>query len=209
MAVTPQGIILIIFGFLICFSGYSMFKSMLPLWGFILGGLVAINFAPAILGRENPTLIFLVIAFALGGVVGALIASPLYYVAVFVTGAAMGGLLGIVAGSYLEMSGGVLSVKAMASLAAMQFPPPVTSTLQLVLLIAFGIITGGFAIAFQKFMITASTAFIGAAAIVAGANKAALEILQGSSSRGLWIMLIWLILAMVGLFVQYRMRDET
>jgi hypothetical protein len=182
---------------------------MLPLWGFILGGLLAINFAPPMMGRENPTLVFLVIAFALGGIVGALIASPLYYVAVFVTGAAMGGLLGIVLGSYLEMTGGVLSVKALTTLAAMQFPPPVTSTLQLILLVGFGVVTGGFAIAFQKFMITASTAFIGAAAIVAGANRAALEILQASTSRGLWILLIWLILAMIGLFVQYRMQDET
>lgn len=209
MVVTPQGIILIIFGILICLSGYSMFKSMLPLWGFILGGLVALNFAGVILGRENPTLVFQVITFVVGGVIGALIASPLYYVAVFVTGAAMGGLLGIVIGAYLEVSGGVLSFKALTTLAAMQFPPAVQSTLQLVLLIIFGIITGGLAIAFQKFMIIASTAFIGSATIASGGNSAVLEILRGSPTRGMWILLIWLILGMIGLFVQYRMQDET
>jgi hypothetical protein len=207
--VTPQGIVLVIFGLLVCFSGYSMFKSMLPVWGFIFGGLVAINFAPAVMGRADPTLVFLVIAFVVGGAIGALISAPLYYGAVFLTGAGLGALLGIVVGSYLELTNGVLSFRALTALAAMQFPPPVTSTLQLVLMIAFAIITGGFAIAFQKFMLTASTAFIGSAAVVAGFNQAALSILQGSSGRAVWIMLVWLLLAMLGIFVQYRLRDET
>jgi hypothetical protein len=209
MVVTPQGIILIIFGFFICFSGYSIFKSMLPLWGFILGGLVALNFAPGILGNEDPTLLFQIISFAVGGVIGALISSPLYFVSVFLTGAAMGGLLGIVFGAYLEISGGAPSVKALSSLAGMHFPPDVTSNFQLILLIVFGIITGGLAIAFQKFMITASTAFIGSAAIVAGGNGAAIEILRNDANRAVWILLAWLIVAMIGLFVQYRLRDET
>jgi hypothetical protein len=209
MSFSPQGIILIIFGLFVCFSGYSIFKSMLPLWGFVLGGFVAISFAPGLLGEENPTLVFQIIAFVVGGVVGALVASPLYIVAVFLTGAAMGGLVGIVFGAYLETSGGAISVKALTTLASMPFPPPVTSTLQLVLLAVFAIITGGFAIAFQEFMIIASTAFIGSAAVVAGANQAALEMMRNNPGRAVWILLAWLIIAMIGLFVQYRTRDET
>ena len=209
MVVTPQGIVLIIFGLLICFSGYSLFKSMLPLWGFILGGLVAISIAPTLMRNSDPSLVFEIVAFIIGGVVGALIASPLYFVSVFLTGAAMGGLLGIVLGAYLEISSGTLSVKALSALASMQFPPPVQSTLQWILMVVLGLITGGFAIAFQKFMITASTAFIGSAAAVAGGNTAVLEIMRENPSRAVWILLIWLIVALLGLFVQYRMRDET
>lgn len=208
MTVTPQGIILIIFGLFICLSGYSMFKSMLPLWGFILGGLVAITFAPGIMGQENPTLVFQIIAFVVGGAVGALISSPLYIVSVFLTGAVMGGLVGVVLGSYLETSGGQISVKALTRLASMPFPPPVEGTLQLALLAVFAIITGGLAIAFQQFMITASTAFIGAAAIVAGATQSALDVLRNNPGRAVWLLLAWIILAMIGMFVQYRTQDQ-
>jgi hypothetical protein len=209
MSITPQGIILIIFGLFICLSGYSIFRSMLPLWGFILGGLVAITVAPGLFPQQEHTLVFQIIAFVVGGVVGALISAPLYYVAVFLTGAALGALTGAILGSYLEVSTGTVSMKALTTLAAMPFPPEVDSTLQLLLMVVLGLLTGGLAIGFQKFMITASTAFIGSAAIVAGANQGALEILRNNPGRAVWIIFGWFVFSMIGLFVQYRMRDET
>lgn len=206
----PQGIILLVFGIFICFAGYSMFKSMLPLWGFILGGLIAVTFGTAFAGRFVADLLVVqIIMFIVGGVIGALISSPLYYVAVFVTGAALGGLIGIVFGAYLEVSAGAVSVRALTTLSGLSFPPPVTSTLQFVFMVLFGIITGGFAIGFQKFMITASTAFIGAAAFVAGLNSSAFNLLRDNPGRSMWVIVVWFALAFLGLFIQYRMRDET
>jgi hypothetical protein len=206
----PQGIILLVFGIFICFAGYSMFKSMLPLWGFILGGLIAVTFGSAFTGSFTAEpLLVQIIMFVVGGVIGALISSPLYYLAVFVTGAALGGLIGIVFGAYLEVSAGAVSVRALTTLSGLSFPPPVNSTLQFGCMVLFGVVTGGLAIAFQKFMITASTAFIGAAAFVAGLNSSAFSLLNENTSKNIWVIVIWFALALLGLFIQYRMRDET
>ena len=208
--VTPQGFILIIFGLFICLAGYSLFKSMLPLWGFLLGGLVAIQFGMGLAERiPFPLLVAQIGLFVLGGIIGALVSAPLYYVSVFATGAALGGLVGLVFGSYLELSGGVVSVKALMELSAMAFPPAMTSGLQLALMVIFGLVTGGFAIGFQKFMITMSTAFIGAAAFVAGLNGSAFKLLQNDPAKGIWVIMVWFVMSMIGIFVQYRMRDET
>ena len=208
--VTPQGIVLVIFGIFICFMGYSMFKSMMPIWGFILGGLVAINFgAPLTQGIQGNPMVIQILTFIAGGVVGALISLPLYYVSVFLTGAVMGGLMGIILGAYIDMSGGTVSVRAIEAISSMSFPPPVNTALQLLLLIVLGIITGGVAIAFQKFMISASTAFLGSAVLIAGLNTSALDILRTNPSKGIWMLVVWIVVGLVGLFVQYRMRDET
>jgi hypothetical protein len=64
----PQGIILIVFGIIICFAGYSLFRSMLPLWGFILGGLIAITFGSFLADRFSidPS-VLKIILFIIGG----------------------------------------------------------------------------------------------------------------------------------------------
>jgi hypothetical protein len=205
-----QGMILVVFGIFVCFMGYSMFRSMLPLWGFILGGLVALNFGGGLVSQihANPLLVQIG-TFVVGGIIGALVSAPLYYVSVFLTGAAMGALVGIVFGAYLQMSGGTVSFAALGQLSNMAFPPAVTTGLQFLLLAIFGIITGGFAIAFQEFMISASTALIGAAVLVAGLDTTVLQTMQRSPERGIYLVVIWFVVGMLGLFIQYRMRDQT
>jgi len=208
--ITPLSVVLVIFGFMVCFMGYSIFRSMLPLWGFILGGTIVLFFIPMILKTPlAQQTLFQVVAFLVGGAIGALVAAPLYYVTVFVSGGAMGALIGLIFGAYLEISGGVVSVRALSELAGMSFPPRLLSPLQVVMMIVFGLIIGGFSISFQKFMISASTAFLGAAGVVSGLTGAILDVLRTNPARGLWVMLVWLILGMIGLFVQFRMRDET
>lgn len=205
-----QGMILVVFGIFICFMGYSMFRSMLSLWGFILGGFVAINFGGGLTSQidANP-LIIQIGTFAVGGIIGALIASPMYYVSVFLTGAVMGALVGIVLGAYIQLSGGTVSFAALGQLSNMTFPPAVTTGLQFLLLAIFGIVTGGFAIAFQEFMISASTSLIGSAILVAGLRTTVLQGMQNSPERGIYLVVIWFVVGMLGLFVQYRMRDQT
>lgn len=205
-----QGMILVVFGIFVCFMGYSMFKSMLPLWGFVLGGLVAINFGGSLTSQfAMDPLIVQIGTFVVGGVIGALIASPLYYVAVFLTGAALGGLVGLVVGAYIQISGGTISFAALGQLANMSFPPALNTGTQFLLLIVLGIVTGGFAIAFQEFMITASTSLIGSAVLVAGLDTTVLRGMQNSPERGVYMVVIWFAVGMLGLFIQYRMRDQT
>ncbi|HMN60392.1 MAG TPA: DUF4203 domain-containing protein [Anaerolinea sp.] len=208
--ITPLGIVLVIFGIMVCFAGYSIFQSMLPLWGFVLGGFIAIIIVPMLFPfPKAQETIYQVAAFGVGGLIGALLARPLYYATVFLSGAAAGALIGMVIGSYLTVSGGQVSVQALTELAAMSFPPRIENSLQVVLMIAFGLIVGGFSISFQKFMISASTALLGAAAVVSGLTGAILDVFRSSPTRGFTYFVVWLALGMIGLFIQFRMRDET
>jgi hypothetical protein len=208
--ISPLGIVLVIFGILVCFMGYSIFRSMLPLWGFILGGFITLLLAPLVIKvPQSQELILQIVSFVVGGILGALLATPLYYVTVFVSGAAMGALIGLVIGSYMQVGGGQISFRALTDLASMTFPPRIESTVQVVMMIIFGLIIGGFSISFQEFMITASTAFLGAGAAASGLTGVGLNVLQASPTRGMIIVVIWLLLGMLGLFVQFRMRDQT
>ncbi len=208
--ITPLGMVLVIFGILVCFAGYSIFQSMLPLWGFILGGFIFIVAVPLIVkippSQEN---VYQVVSFAVGGLIGAIVARPLYYATIFLSGAAAGALMGMIIGAYLSISSGQVSIRALTELAAMTFPPHIETPLQVVLMVVFGLIVGGFSISFQKFMISASTALLGAAAVVSGLTGAILDMFRGSPTRGFTIFVVWLALGMIGLFIQFRMRDET
>jgi hypothetical protein len=207
---TPLGIVSVVFGVFICFMGYSVFRSMLPLWGFVLGGFIGIILLPTFIhvtGVEE--WVIEVISFIVVGMIGALIAKPLYYVVVFLSGAAMGGLIGMVLGAYLDVSNGAVSVHALNRLASMTFPPRIETPVQVILVVVLALAVGGFAISFQKFMITASTAFLGSAAIISGMTGAILDILRSGANNGILIVAGWLLLGMIGIFVQFRMGDET
>jgi uncharacterized membrane protein len=91
----------------------------------------------------------------------------------------------------------------------MTFPPRIDTPLQVILMVVLGLIVGGFSISFQKFMIIASTAFLGAAGVVSGLTGAILDALRASPTKGVLVVVSWLLLGMIGLFVQFRMRDET
>lgn len=208
--VTPQGAALVFFGIIICFMGYSLFRSMLPLWGFILFGILGLTGLPLVVQLQGTQLLIgQIVAFLVAGTIGALIATPLYYVVVFMTGALLGGLVGMVLGAYLSISGGTVSFRALTRLAEMSFPPTVDTPTQFVIMVILGLITGVFAISFQKFMISASTAFLGSAGVVSGLNATLLGAFARVENRSILIGITWLILGMIGLFVQYRMRDET
>ncbi len=160
--ITPIGMISIVVGIIVCFSGYSMFRSMLPLWGFILGGAAAMYLAPLVIKVPEAQRLWLDIgSFVVGGVLGAVLASPLYYVTIFASGAAMGALSGMVFGAYLQISGGEISVRALRQLAGMTFPPRIETAVQVFLMVALGLIIGAAALSFQKFMITVLDRFPG------------------------------------------------
>ena len=207
--VTPQGIMMVLVGAIACFMGYSMFRSMLPLWGFILGGFIAMTIVPNFINVPASQSLFWVIGFfAVGGLIGALISTPLYYVIIFLSGAGLGALLGIVSGAFIDM-GGITSFRDIQNIQNMSitFPPQVTSMTQLVLIIIFGGILGFMALSFQKFMITASSAFLGAAALVGGLSVVITNSMPDVSSN-LLLMLGWMILGMLGILVQFRVLGD-
>jgi hypothetical protein len=207
--VTPQGIVMVLVGSMACFMGYSMFRSMLPLWGFILGGLIVMTTVPNFIQvAPSQNLFLLISSFLVGGLIGALIANPLYYVIIFLSGAALGALIGIIAGAFLDM-GGITSFRDIQAISNMNFPfpPQVTSVTQLVLIIILGGILGMAALNFSQFMITASTAFLGAAVMVSGFSAVITNSFPNMSANAL-MMVAWLLIGMVGVFVQFRVLGD-
>lgn len=203
-----QDIVMIVFGIAFCFMGYSMFREMMPLWGFLLGGWIAYTLLPAVVhGPQAHELLFQVIAFGVGGVIGAIISFPLYLGIVFLTGAALGMLMGILVGAFID-TGGFTSFRQITAFTAMSFPPLPQTGMQYFLMVVFGLVLGGIAIPFQKFMVCASSAFLGSAAMITGLGGPISLVSSSDMGRGAVMMVGWLILGLVGLFVQFRMLGE-
>ena len=120
---TIQDGVFVFIGLLACFMGYSMFRSFLPMWGFILGGWMAYLFLPTILGGQMAASLIIRLAGVLVvGLIGALIATPLYFVIIFLSGAMLGMLFGVMSGALVN-TGGLNSVQQFTDFARMSFPP--------------------------------------------------------------------------------------
>lgn len=202
-----QDIVMVVLGIAACFAGYSMFRSLLPLWGFLLGGWIAYTLAPTFFGAQADTLIFQIGSFVIGGLIGAIISIPLYFVIIFLTGAALGMLMGVVVGAIVDV-GGIATAPQINALASMSFPPMPTTALQFLLMVVFGLILGGLAISFQKFMICASSSFIGAAAIISGLTGPIALTSSTMVGRNAIMMIGWILIAFLGVFIQFRMMGE-
>jgi hypothetical protein len=83
----PAAAVLIAGGLLACFFGYRLFRLVLGVYGFILGALVASSLVAA----SNTT--GMLIAAAIGGLLGAAIMFSAYFVGVLIVGAGLGVLL--------------------------------------------------------------------------------------------------------------------
>ena len=205
---TGQGMFLVVFGIAACIAGYSMFRSMVPLWGFLLGGWIGFTMLPVFVsGPQAAQIIYQIGSFLIGGVVGAIIAYPLYYVIIFLSGGALGMMTGILIGALIDM-GGINSFRHLDTLASMSFPPSPQSGTQFLAMVICGLIMGGLAIAFQKFMVIASSAFLGAAAIISGLVGPIAQIATSDMGRGAVTILGWIILGFIGVFIQFRTMDE-
>jgi hypothetical protein len=207
--VTGQDAFLIVLGVLACFTGYSMFRGMLPVWGFILGGWIAYTFLPTIVGAARAhELIVQITGIGIGALIGAVIAVPLYFVIIFLSGAALGMLMGVMLGALIDV-GGLASIQQLTTFTAMTFPPTPQSATQFLLMGLGGLILGGTAIYFQKFMISASSAFLGAAAVITGLGEPIFAMSSTDMGRSAIMLTAWMLLGMIGLFVQFRMMGET
>lgn len=202
-----QDLVLVVLGILLCFAGYSMFRSMLPLWGFLIGGWIVYTLFPSFFPLQANNIFYQIGAFAAGGIVGAIISTPLYYVIIFLSGGALGMLLGILTGALFEV-GGISSIRQLSEFTSMSFPPLPQTTLQFVLMMIFGLVLGGLAIGFQKFMICASSGFLGAAAIMTGLTGTVMLYTSTDMAQSAVMLVGWLILGMVGVLLQFRMMGE-
>lgn len=182
---TPAAIILVAGGLVSCFAGYRVFRIVLAFFGFVFGALAA----SSAMGADQT--LWMIGAAILGGLLGALILVLAYFVGVALIGAGIG------AGA------------AMAIWAALGREPGIAPVLILSVVGALA------ALALQRYVIIASTAFGGAqTAIVGGAallgTQAAdaaarsvyrvypLDPLPATS----WDLVAWLVLGTLGVIVQ-------
>jgi hypothetical protein len=206
--ITWQDGFLIVLGLLACFGGYSMFRQMLPVWGFVLGGWVAYTFLPTIVGPERSGMLLVqIIGIGIGSLIGAAISIPMYYVIIFLSGGALGMMLGVMLGALLDV-GGISSIQQLSNFTEMAFPPMPETTSQYLIGGIAGLILGGTAVMFQKFMICASSAFLGAAALITGFGGSFTALSASDMSRSATMLTAWLLLGLIGLFVQFRMMGE-
>ena len=154
----------LIIGLVIGFSGKNIYKTSPQLGGFMIGGLLTtilvITFVAA-----SPVWIP-VAAFIGGGLVGALIAGPLYMIIVVITSSLFGGLVGVIAGFFLTQQG----ITRMVVEGIFNFSTDITPV-QLMMMLVFAVAFGAASLRFDEFMTMASTGFLGAFILTTGAAR--------------------------------------
>ena len=83
----PAAIALVVGGAVACFFGYRLFRVVLSIFGFILGGLMA----SSLVGPSDTT--WMIGSWIVGGVIGMALLYAGYYVGVALSGAALGAVV--------------------------------------------------------------------------------------------------------------------
>lgn len=189
-------ILTIAFGLLNCFFGYRIFRFMLALWGLVLGAYVGVTVAGNLADGQ---LLWVIVGGVVGAILGAVLMSFLYFLGVFVVGAAAGAVL----------------ADAIGLAAGIDMPTLVV--------IIVAVVVGIIALILQRVVLILATAFLGAWAVVSGA----LSLLAGTSTTpaelygdavqagqllpglpSLVVLLAWLVLALLGAVTQFAMTRD-
>ena len=183
----PAAIALVLGGIVACFFGYRLFRVVLSIFGFILGGLMA----SSLVGPSDTT--WMIGAWVVGGLIGMGLLYAGYYVGVALSGAALGAVL-----SHLVFS------------ASDQQPP------FLIVLVA-AIVGAIASMYLQRHVIILFTAFGGAWTLIVGAmallgNRAAQAAAAGGNVWVMyplnpapgqaWLPYAWVILGIIGAAAQ-------
>jgi Domain of unknown function (DUF4203) len=131
--------VLIIGGAIACFAGYRLFRSVLAIYGFILGALMA----SSIMGSTNT--IGMILGAIVGGIVGAIVLTFAYFVGIALIGAGLGALVAHVSWTQLRPT-----------------DPPAAVIISLAIFGAIG------AMLLQRYIIVVGTAVIGAWTLLIG-----------------------------------------
>lgn len=186
-------IVLVIGGLVACSAGYRLFRVVLTVYGFILGALVA----SSAMGASDT--VGLVVAAAIGGVLGALVLFLAYFVGVALIGAGLGAL--VVHVIWTQVGGD---------------PHPLV-------VILFSVAGAIGAMALQRYVIIAGTALAGAWTLVVGGLALAGDrgALTAATAGDVWILYpfdpapgrrwvlpAWIALSLFGLVVQLGLTGK-
>lgn len=173
----PVAIILLLVGAVICIFGYRIFTDALPLWGAVVGGAFAVYvstlfypFPGGVVQAAAPQLI----ALSVGVVLGLVLSRFVPFIIVFITGAAMGGLV-----------------------TSVGYPMLMRGQSNLVVVVLVAAVAGVLAVRFQEVVMIVSTAFAGALAVV-------YSIRLLTSLDTIWLVLLFFLLGFGGAATQYK-----
>jgi hypothetical protein len=183
----PYAALLLAAGVLSCFFGYRLFRTVLAVFGFIFGGMIA----SSVFGISNTTMMLM--AWVVGGLIGAFILIVAYFVGVALTGAALGAAI-----AHFAFSTGNRDPR--------------------VIVVVLFAVAGAIAATYlQRYFIIAGTAFGGAWTMIVGAMALVGDrnALNAATSGDVWvayplnpapgqrwIVYMWLFLGLLGAAVQ-------
>ncbi|HET9266074.1 MAG TPA: DUF4203 domain-containing protein [Vicinamibacterales bacterium] len=181
---TPAAVLLLIGGLLACFAGYRIFRTVLAIYGFILGAMLA----SSTMGSDQT--LWMIVAAIVGGLIGAVILVFAYFLGVALLGAGIGAFV------------------AHLIWAALGRDP------HLFIVILFAVAGALGALALQRYVIIGATSFAGAWTVIIGAltlaRPAGAAPRQdvwtlypfGPAPGERWVVFAWLVLGLVGAAVQ-------
>jgi hypothetical protein len=174
-------------GVISCFFGYRLFRTVLAIFGFVLGGMLA----SSVFGVSNTTM--MLVAWVLGGLVGAFILIFAYFLGVALAGAAIGAAV-----ANVMFSIGNRDPRAL-------------------IVIVFSITGAIAAMYLQRYFIIVFTAFGGAWTMIVGAMALVGDrtALKAATSGDVWVAyplnpapgqrwvpIVWIVLSLIGAAVQ-------
>lgn len=183
----PAAVVLLLGGLLACFAGYRVFRTVLGIYGFILGALLA---SSAVAAEQTTWMILAAIA---GGLIGAVVLIFAYFLGVALLGAGIGAFV------------------AHLIWAALGRDP------HLFMVIVFAIAGALGALALQRYVIIGATGFAGAWTALVGALALAggtataeaagrpdvwIPYVWDPAPGQRWVVFAWLALGIVGVGVQ-------
>ncbi len=183
----PAAAMLLAGGVISCFFGYRLFRTVLAIFGFVLGGMLA----SSVFGVSNTTM--MLVAWVLGGLVGAFILIFAYFLGVALAGAAIGAAV-----ANVMFSIGNRDPRAL-------------------IVILFSITGAIAAMYLQRYFIIVFTAFGGAWTMIVGAMALVGDrtALKAAASGDVWVAyplnpapgqrwvpIVWIVLSLIGAGVQ-------
>ena len=193
--------ILLASGIVICFLGGSSFRTTPFIGGFLLGGSLAVYMSHFFVAAPQGWEVFFpFVVYAAGGIVGGLIAKPLYMVIVVISGSALGSLVGLGLGFVINLRGDPNMLKQI-DLAILPL-----NVLTIWLVIIFALVLAIVSLLFDEFMLMVSTAYVGAAVIVSsvtGLFAADIPLMRNVVA----VFFAWFVIGLAGLVYQNNNQD--
>ena len=183
----PAAVILLVGGIVSCFFGYRLFRTVLAIFGFIFGGLMA----SSVFGISNTSM--MLIAWVVGGLAGTFVLIAAYFVGVALVGAGLGAVIANLVFSAGDRDPNVFIV------------------------ILFSVAGAVGATYLQRYFIIVGTAFGGAWTMIVGAmalvgNRSALKAATtgdvwvayplNPAPGQRWVVAVWIVLSLIGAGVQ-------